>query len=378
MRDPMRVENWALDYSYRVIYTFHMAFFFWLSGYVYRMTKGEPTLAAVRLFLKKKLKKQLLPWLAYSLCCYVAFAVALRIPAAASILASAGYGGGVSLPFFLLRCFQGDNIYAFHLWFIYTLFLIAALVAVAECASVRCGGTAAAARGGLFVLALLGVALVRIELLPLGGWAGLARYVCTYLPFYLLGMWMQGMHLARKWKLCWCFAGLTYIFIRASFFSGWAGDVIQAPSVPAELLLRYLSYLFAARRDAGVLQPLQTAPCRCSCVSGRTWPLVVYDLPAAPAVLLCVSGQRPVHKTRPACAGCHFDLFGGQHRASVDGGTRHGAVPGSFIKQKTPRRGRRKGFSARRGVSFFIRSVYFARLRSTLWAVDTSESASVL
>lgn len=243
MRDPMRVENWALDYSYRVIYTFHMAFFFWLSGYVYRMTKGEPTLAAVRLFLKKKLKKQLLPWLAYSLCCYAAFAVALRIPAAASILASAGYGGGVSLPFFLLRCFQGDNIYAFHLWFIYTLFLIAALVAVAECASVRCGGTAAAARGGLFVLALLGVALVRMELLPLGGWAGLARYVCTYLPFYLLGMWMQGMHLARKWKLCWCFAGLTYIFIRASFFSGWAGDAIQAPSVPAELLIRYLSYL---------------------------------------------------------------------------------------------------------------------------------------
>lgn len=243
MRDPMRVGNGALDYSYRVIYTFHMAFFFWLSGYVYQMTRREPTLPAMRLFLKKKLKKQLLPWFAYSLCCYAAFAVALRIPALAGVLASAGYSGGVSLPFFLLRCFQGDNIYAFHLWFIYTLFLIAALVAVAEYAAVRCGGTAAAAECALFVLALLGVALVRMEVLPLGNWAGLARYVCTYLPFYLLGMWMQGLHLPWKWKRCWCLAGLAYIFVRASFFSGWAGDTIQAPSAAAELLLRYLSYL---------------------------------------------------------------------------------------------------------------------------------------
>lgn len=243
MRDQMRVENLVLDCSYRVVYTFHMAFFFWLSGCVYQMTRGEPTLAAVCLFLQKKLKKQLLPWLAYSLCCYAAFAAALRIPAAAGVLVSAGYSGGVSLSVFLLRCFQGDNIYAFHLWFIYTLFLIAVLVAVAEYAAVRCGGTAEAAEAILFVLSLLGIALVRMEVLPLGDWAGLARCVCMYLPFYLLGMWMQGVHLPRKWELCWCMAGLIYIFVRAFFFSGWAGDTIQAPSAPAELLIRYLSYL---------------------------------------------------------------------------------------------------------------------------------------
>lgn len=51
MRDPMRVENWALDYSYRVIYTFHMAFFFWLSGYVYRMTRGKPALVVISICL---------------------------------------------------------------------------------------------------------------------------------------------------------------------------------------------------------------------------------------------------------------------------------------------------------------------------------------
>lgn len=51
MRDPMRVENWALDYSYRVIYTFHMAFFFWLSGYVYQMTRGKPALVVILICL---------------------------------------------------------------------------------------------------------------------------------------------------------------------------------------------------------------------------------------------------------------------------------------------------------------------------------------
>ena len=51
IRDPMRVEKLVLDYFYRVVYTFHMAFFFRLSGCVHQMTKGKPALAVVLLCL---------------------------------------------------------------------------------------------------------------------------------------------------------------------------------------------------------------------------------------------------------------------------------------------------------------------------------------
>ena len=45
------MEKLVLDYFYRVVYTFHMAFFFWLSGCVHQMTKGKPALAVVLLCL---------------------------------------------------------------------------------------------------------------------------------------------------------------------------------------------------------------------------------------------------------------------------------------------------------------------------------------
>ena len=51
IRDRMRVEKLVLDYFYRVVYTFHMAFFFWLSGCVHQMTRGKPALAVVLLCL---------------------------------------------------------------------------------------------------------------------------------------------------------------------------------------------------------------------------------------------------------------------------------------------------------------------------------------
>lgn len=51
MRDPMRVEKLVLDYFYRVVYTFHMAFFFRLSGCVHQMTRGKPALVVILICL---------------------------------------------------------------------------------------------------------------------------------------------------------------------------------------------------------------------------------------------------------------------------------------------------------------------------------------
>lgn len=45
------MEKLVLDYFYRVVYTFHMAFFFRLSGYVYQMTRGKPALVVILICL---------------------------------------------------------------------------------------------------------------------------------------------------------------------------------------------------------------------------------------------------------------------------------------------------------------------------------------
>lgn len=51
MRDRMRVEKLVLDHFYRVVYTFHMAFFFRLSGCVHQMTRGKPALVVILICL---------------------------------------------------------------------------------------------------------------------------------------------------------------------------------------------------------------------------------------------------------------------------------------------------------------------------------------
>lgn len=242
MREPMRLESAALDCSYRVIYTFHMAFFFWLSGYVYQMTNGRVSQISMRNFVQKKLKTQFFPWAIYSMFCYIAFAAALHVPSFSRILQSAGYQGGVSLPFFMLRCLQGNNLYAFHLWFIYTLFLISILVAVIDRSIQHFHTKPVFIWIGMIALSFLGTLLERMKLLPFGDWIGLFRYVCMYLPFYLLGILMYSWKLPRTCCMLWGFAALAYMIIRAMFFSGFIGDAIDAPSLPLELLLRYLSY----------------------------------------------------------------------------------------------------------------------------------------
>lgn len=45
------MEKLVLDYAYRVVYTFHMAFFFRLSGCVHQMTRGKPALVVILICL---------------------------------------------------------------------------------------------------------------------------------------------------------------------------------------------------------------------------------------------------------------------------------------------------------------------------------------
>ena len=59
MRDGMRQASPALDLIYRIVYIFHMTYFFWMSGCTYSLSRGrgqKPMMAAAR-----RIKKQLAP-----------------------------------------------------------------------------------------------------------------------------------------------------------------------------------------------------------------------------------------------------------------------------------------------------------------------------
>ena len=51
MRDGMRQASPALDLIYRIVYIFHMTYFFWMSGCTYSLSRGrgqKPMTAAAR------------------------------------------------------------------------------------------------------------------------------------------------------------------------------------------------------------------------------------------------------------------------------------------------------------------------------------------
>ena len=78
MRDEMRMASPVLDALYRSIYMFHMTWFFWLSGYSYRLSRnrGRQPLQ----ISGKRLKTQFPYWIMYSLFIYIAFSIAMSVP----------------------------------------------------------------------------------------------------------------------------------------------------------------------------------------------------------------------------------------------------------------------------------------------------------
>ncbi len=125
MRDEMREISPVLDLLYRTLYIFHMAYFFWMAGYAYRLSRsgGRSPLSA----LSRRLKKQLPPWILYTLLVWALFAAAVRIPGIGTTLRGAGYDA-MPLSAYLLSALRADNPFAYHLWFLYVLMLLTVLV----------------------------------------------------------------------------------------------------------------------------------------------------------------------------------------------------------------------------------------------------------
>ena len=122
-RDIMRSDYTWIDFCYYFIYTFHMHFFFFLSGYVFALSSDGRGRQSFLAFLKGKLRGLLVPWAIFSLLVYGVIFLFNQIPSVASLTAGTILR---SIPFgeYLTQSIAGSNPYCTHVWYIYTLFFV--------------------------------------------------------------------------------------------------------------------------------------------------------------------------------------------------------------------------------------------------------------
>lgn len=245
MRDEMRQVSPVLDFLYRAFYIFHMSYFFWLSGYGYRLSRGRGR--SPMQILSRRLKKQLPPWVIYTLLIFAVFSLAIRIPPLRKPLEEAGFGG-MSLTAYLLAALQANNPWAYHLWFLYVLLLLTAIIAAAD--SAGGGRYTKAVCAALIALGLAGLWIQ--PMLPLGEWWRLFNYISLYLPMVCLGILMSDWKAPDGIVWIWGGAGIAYIVIRVLYFSGFSGNSLRVES-PAG---RFLIYLLADLLLPGVMMAL--------------------------------------------------------------------------------------------------------------------------
>ncbi len=120
-RDSMREAYFWCDFSYLFLYKFHGSTLFLLSGMSYAITIQNHKANSTFLYIKKKAKALMLPWVSYSLLIYIVFFIVSHIPYLSGAL---GNKGVVSAIEYLKLMLYNQNPYSFHLWYLNTLFLL--------------------------------------------------------------------------------------------------------------------------------------------------------------------------------------------------------------------------------------------------------------
>lgn len=120
IRDGMQ-EKYIFSVIYTFIYTFHMPLFFLLSGFLFENSIQKEN--GVKKFIEKKTNTLFIPFITYTLLIYLALRIGNGIPFVRNVLMSKGDGYQVLIPY-LLECLNGNNSYAFHLWYLLVLYIV--------------------------------------------------------------------------------------------------------------------------------------------------------------------------------------------------------------------------------------------------------------
>lgn len=181
---PLRSEQRVFQMFYDGIYFFHMAFFFYLSGYLVSLTnqiyKGKKQKAA---FIYKKAKQLLIPYFFYSLLGY-------------GVLGFLSDRDPVQCIFEIMTT---ENHMLHHLWFLYTMFAVSVIALfIPEGYSFH----------AMYVSAALHCVFSAIAGLPL-----ICLYIVRYLFFFQAGrIWQSKKNLSFCTNLI-CFVVLEFLYI---------------------------------------------------------------------------------------------------------------------------------------------------------------------
>ena len=125
-RESMRADYAWCDFSYVLVYRFHVSLLFLLSGFGYALTLEKNKTLTAGQYFGKKAKTLLLPWLSYSILIYVIFVAAQLFAPCRALLENTAYQR-ISPAKYLAAMLKNENPYSFHLWYLQTLFLFTAV-----------------------------------------------------------------------------------------------------------------------------------------------------------------------------------------------------------------------------------------------------------
>lgn len=196
-RDIMRDRYAWIDFGYYFIYTFHMPFFFFLSGWMFG--HGQTVQKTPGQFLSGKIKTLLIPWAVFSSLVYLLIQGVNAVPFAKGMLqgtflepmGAIEYAG---------ECVSGTNPYCIHLWYLYTLFFIQII------AFLLCWGYRKARKCPEISRVFQGLLLGTAAVLFVGTPAGLPvmTNLSSYLMYFVWGMGMAGACSFQNRRLLFC------------------------------------------------------------------------------------------------------------------------------------------------------------------------------
>ncbi len=193
MTTPIRDASFLCYAIYTAIYFFHMPFMFYLSGRTFGMAEKRYASMNTGVFIGKKAKQLLVPYVVYGILVYLIFALANSVPKLNQILEDAGYG---KQSIFAWGCgtLIGDNLYAYHLWFIYGLFL-------ATIFSYLMGKYIKNSKWVLFIIAIL---FLVIRVYVNTSYWGIANLVMKCYLWFVVGTYFDFSKVVGKlWSILW-------------------------------------------------------------------------------------------------------------------------------------------------------------------------------
>ena len=205
MTTPIRGASHVAHGIYTAIYFFHMPFMFYLSGRTFGLSMNKYEQQKNGVILAKKSKQLLLPYVVYGAMVYFVFFIANQISSLGRILEGAGYGKQ-PISQWIYGVIIGDNLYAYHLWYIYGLFFMT-IVSYFLCKYCKYRKTL---MFGVGILCL--VARIYVDTT----YWGILNLVMKCYVWFVVGAFVDFSKYVRKiWSLVWQVLSLGYLFVIA-------------------------------------------------------------------------------------------------------------------------------------------------------------------